>query len=71
MSDITDLTIVIILMVILICYTSYLRVLIEATFNINNVKCNPLNLFIKSINADSPDSIDDFAECVHLLGPNN
>lgn len=69
MSDTTDFTIVITLLFILICYVSYIRKLIDSVNDINNIKCNPVNLFLKSIYADSNSSegIDDFADCVHEL----
>ncbi len=71
MSDTTDFSIVIILIVGLIVYIYYVKKLINAKYNINDIKCNPINLFLKSINADPEESIDNFAECVQLLGPQN
>lgn len=71
MSDTTDLSIIIILLVGFSVYIYYLRKMIDAKYDINNIKCNPVNLFLNSINADTPDSIDNFAECVQLLGPQN
>ena len=69
MSDTTDLSIIIILMVLLTLYIYYVRKTIDAKYDINNIKCNPINLFLKSINAEPEESIDNFAECVQLLGP--
>jgi hypothetical protein len=69
MSDTTDLSIIIILIVLLTLYIYYVRKTIDAKYDINNIKCNPINLFLKSINAEPEESIDNFAECVQLLGP--
>jgi len=70
MSDTTDLSIIILLLVILIGYVTYVRNLINAKYDVNSTKCDPLNLFLKSINSDSGEGINDFAECVQLLNPN-
>jgi hypothetical protein len=70
MSDSTDLSIVLIIIVGYIIYIFYIKKIIFAKYDINNIKCNPVNLFLKSINADSADNINDFAECVQILNPN-
>jgi hypothetical protein len=70
MSDMTDLSIIFIIIFGYIAYIYYIKKIIYAKYDINNIKCNPVNLFLKSINADSADNIDDFAECVQLLNPN-
>ena len=49
--------------------TYYIRKLIDSQNDINNIKCNPVNLFLKSIHAEPSESIDEFAQCVQLLGP--
>jgi hypothetical protein len=69
MSDTTDFTIVITLLFLLICYVSYIRKLIDSVQDINNTKCNPVNLFLKAIYADSdsPENVDDFAQCVQSI----
>ena len=69
MSDNTDLSIIIILLFGFIIYVYYIRKTIDAKYDIHNIKCNPVNLFLKSINAEPSETIDDFAECVQLLGP--
>ena len=66
----TDLSIIFIIIFGYIAYIYYIKKIIYAKYDINNIKCNPVNLFLKSINADSADNIDDFAECVQLLNPN-
>ena len=71
MSDSTDLSIIIILLFGLFAYVIYVRRMIDAKYDINSIKCNPVNLFLKSINADTTDSIDNFAECVQLFTPDN
>ena len=71
MSDSTDFTIVIVLLFGFIFYIYYLRKIIDALYDINNIKCNPVNLFLKSINAEPSESINNFAECVQLLGSPN
>jgi hypothetical protein len=69
MSDTTDLSIIIVLVIGLIVYIHFIKRIIYAKYDINNIKCNPVNLFLKSINADTTDSINNFAECVQLLNP--
>jgi uncharacterized membrane protein len=71
MSDNTDLSIIIIILFSFIIYVYYVRRTIDAKYDIHNIKCNPINLFLKSINEDPEQSIDNFAECVQLLGPQN
>lgn len=66
MSDTTDLAIIIILIIGFILYIYYLRKIINATYDINSIKCNPINLFLKSINASPTDSINQFSECIQL-----
>ena len=66
MSDSTDLTIIIIVLVILLAYTYYVQYTIIASYNINSVKCSPINMFLKSIN-NSEEGKNNFAECVYLL----
>jgi hypothetical protein len=68
MSDTTDLGIILILLVVLYIYVSYIRKSIESKYDIYNTKCSPVNLFLKSIDSQS-EGIDDFAECVQLLNP--
>jgi hypothetical protein len=71
MSDSTDFSIVIILLFGFTFYVYYLRKIIDAVYDINNIKCNPVNLFLKSINEEPSESINNFAECVQLLGSPN
>jgi hypothetical protein len=71
MSDTTDLSIILLLLLSLTVYVLYVRKLINATYNISNTKCNPVNLFLKSIDAESSEGIDNFAECIQLLNPNS
>ena len=49
MSDSTDLGIIIMLIVGLILYVVYVRKMIDSKYDINSIKCNPINLFLKSI----------------------
>jgi len=69
MSDSTDLGIIIVLIVGLILYVVYVRKLIDSKYDINSIKCNPINLFLKSINANMQESTNNFAECVQLFSP--
>ncbi len=69
MSDITDFSIILILLVGFNIYVYYIRKIIDSQHDINNIKCNPVNLFLKSIHAEPSESIDEFAQCVQLLGP--
>lgn len=68
MSDSTDFTIIIVLLFGFVFYVYYLRKIIDSIYDIHNIKCNPVNLFLKSINAEPSESINNFAECVNLLG---
>lgn len=67
MSDSTDLGIIIMLIVGLLIYVIYIRKLIDSKYDIHSIKCNPINLFLNSIDADMKESTNDFAECVHLF----
>ena len=69
MSDSTDFGIIIMLIVGLILYVIYIRNLIDSKYDINSIKCNPINLFLKSINTDMQESTNNFAECVQLFSP--
>lgn len=71
MSDTTDLSIILILLVILYVYVSYVRKMIDAKYDIFNTKCSPVNLFLKSINSEPSEGINNFAECVQLFNPQN
>lgn len=67
MSDTTDLGIIIILVLGLIINTFYVRRLIDSKYDINSIKCNPINLFLKSINDDPREGTNNFAQCVQLF----
>jgi hypothetical protein len=69
MSDTTDFSIILILLVGFNIYVYYVRKIIDSQYDINNIKCNPVNLFLKSIYAEPSETIDEFAQCVQLLGP--
>ena len=70
MSDTADLSIIVLLLFVLIIYIIYVTKIISAKYDVNNTKCDPLNLFLNSINSESSEGIDNFAECVQLLNPN-
>ena len=67
MSDSTDLSIILILVIGLILYVTYIRKIIDAQYTIQNKNCNPITMFINSINADPVDAVNNFGECVNLL----
>ena len=69
MSDSTDLGIIILLILGLLIYVLYVRKMIDSKYDIHSIKCNPINLFLKSINADMQESTNNFAECVQLFTP--
>jgi hypothetical protein len=69
MSDSTDLGIIILLIIGLLLYVLYVRKLIDSKYDINSIRCNPINLFLKSINADMQESTYNFAQCVKLFTP--
>jgi hypothetical protein len=71
MSDSTDLSIILILVIGLILYVTYIRKIIDAQYTIQNKNCNPITMFINSINADPQDAVNNFAQCVHDLKPIN
>ena len=67
MSDITDLSIILIIVFGLIVYISYLRKIINAQYTINDKNCNPVTLFLNSIKGDPADGVSSFANCVRSL----
>jgi hypothetical protein len=67
MSDITDLSIILIIIFGLIVYVSYLRKIINAQYTINDKDCNPLTLFLNSIKGDPSEGVSSFAKCVRSL----
>jgi competence protein ComGC len=67
MSDSTDLSIILILVIGLILYIIYVRKIIDAQYMIQNKNCNPITMFINSINAYPADGVNNFAECVNSL----
>ena len=69
MSDTTDLSIIGLLMIGLILYMLYVKMKISTKHDINSIKCNPVNLFLKSINSDQEKSVKEFAECVKIFTP--
>jgi hypothetical protein len=71
MSDSTDLGIIILLIIGLLFYLLYVRKLIDSKYDIYSIKCNPINLFLKSINADMYESTNNFADCVKIFTPDN
>ena len=48
----------------------YIKNTIIASYNINSVKCSPINMFLKSINNEETGQ-GNFADCVYLLNQNN
>jgi hypothetical protein len=67
MSDVTDFSIILVIIFGLIVYVSYVRKLIDAQYTINDKNCNPVTLFLNSIDADPGDSVNNFANCVRSL----
>jgi len=65
MSDQTDFSIVIILVVGLYFYLNYIKGQIKLKNDYYNRKCNPINLFLTSINSNTEDSIGKFSSCVN------
>ena len=67
MSDVTDLSIILILVFGLIVYVSYIKKIINAQYTINDKNCNPVTLFLNSIKGDPVDGVNSFANCVRSL----
>lgn len=67
MSDVTDLSIILILIFGLIVYVSYVKKIINAQYTINDKNCNPVTLFLNSIKGDPVDGVNSFANCVRSL----
>ena len=65
MSDSGDRNIVMVLMTGLFFYMFYIKGNIKIKNDWLNVKCNPLKLFLTSINSDPVESIGTFSECVN------
>lgn len=64
MSDQTDFSIVIILVVGLYFYLNYIKGQIKLKNDYYNRKCNPVTLFLSSINSNAEESIKQFSSCV-------
>jgi hypothetical protein len=67
MSDITDLSIILVIIFGLIVYVSYVRKIINAQYTINDKNCNPVTLFLNSIKGDPAEGVNSFANCVGRL----
>jgi len=67
MSDVTDFNIIFILVIFLIVYLIYIRGVLKAKQDIKYYKCNPVNLFLQSINADEETGVQNFQTCVNEL----
>ena len=64
MSDITDRNIVFVLSLGFVLYLMYIKGLLKAKHDAKYFKCNPVNLFLKSINASEETGIHNFQTCV-------
>ena len=64
MSDTTDLNIIIVLATGYIVYLFYIKNIVKSTQDLKYYKCNPVNLFLQSINADETTGIKNFQTCV-------
>lgn len=67
MSDVTDLSIILIIVFGLIVYVSYIKKIIAAQYTINDKNCNPVTLFLNSIKGDPAEGVNSFAKCVRSL----
>ena len=67
MSDVTDFSIILILIFGLIVYVLFVKKLIDAQYTINDKNCNPVTLFLNSIKGDPIDGVNSFANCVRIL----
>jgi len=65
MSDSTDCNIIIVISLGLIFYLFYLKGNIRIKNDWLNIKCNPITLFLSSINSDPIESIGTFSSCVN------
>jgi hypothetical protein len=67
MSDITDRNIILVLVTAFIVYLFYIRGVVKAKKDIKRNKCNPVTLFLQSINADEATGVQSFQTCVNEL----
>jgi hypothetical protein len=67
MSDITDRNIILVLVICLILYLVYIRGVLKAKRDVKYFKCNPVNLFLQSINADEETGIQNFQTCISQI----
>jgi hypothetical protein len=66
-NDITDRNIVIGLFILFFIYLAFVREKINITYNISELKCNPLYLFMSSIILSNTDSNNNFQNCVNNI----
>lgn len=65
MSDSTDRNIIMVITIGILLYLFYIKGNIKIKNDWLNVKCNPVKLFLKSINTDPVESVGTFSDCVN------
>jgi hypothetical protein len=65
MSDSEDRNVIMIMTIGVILYMMYVKSNISIKNDWLNVKCNPIKLFLKSINSDPVESVGTFSDCVN------
>ena len=69
MSDQTDCTIIIISIIGLIFYLNFIKGQIKIKEDYLNEKCNPVRLFLSSINSTADEGVSNFSSCVNSFKP--
>jgi hypothetical protein len=67
MSDSSDRNIVIFVFVMTFLYINYLRIKIDIKNDWENMKCNPMNLWVSSFFKDSATANIDFNKCINSI----
>ncbi len=65
MSDTTDRNIILVIVVVLIFFLVFIKGSIKLKNDWINIKCNPIRLFLNSINDDPAESTATFSNCVN------
>ena len=67
MSDQSDCNVVVTIFVLAFFYLNYLRIRIDIKNDWNNIKCNPMNLWISSFFKDPKTANTDFNNCINSM----
>ncbi len=65
MSDSTDRNIIMVITIGLLLYLMFVKSNIKIKNDWLNIRCNPIKLFLNSINKDPVESVGTFSDCVN------